>query len=68
MENSKILVNRLNAFVSWENWIAILDELAALHPLYVLPDHGAFGDATLISKQRAYLAGLLAAEPSNNPR
>jgi glyoxylase-like metal-dependent hydrolase (beta-lactamase superfamily II) len=53
---------------SWENWIAILDELAALHPIYVLPDHGAFGDATLISKQRAYLAGLLATESSNNRR
>lgn len=53
---------------SWENWIAILDELAALHPIYVLPDHGGFGDATLISKQRAYLAGLLATESANNPR
>jgi glyoxylase-like metal-dependent hydrolase (beta-lactamase superfamily II) len=53
---------------SWDNWIAILDELAALHPIYVLPDHGGFGDATLISKQRAYLAGLLATESGNNTR
>jgi glyoxylase-like metal-dependent hydrolase (beta-lactamase superfamily II) len=53
---------------SWETWIAILDELAALHPIHVLPDHGAFGDATLISKQRAYLAKNLAAEQGKNAR
>jgi glyoxylase-like metal-dependent hydrolase (beta-lactamase superfamily II) len=44
---------------SWQIWIAILDKLAALQPLHVLPDHGAFGDAGLISEQRAYLSGLL---------
>jgi glyoxylase-like metal-dependent hydrolase (beta-lactamase superfamily II) len=43
---------------SWQTWIAILDKLAALQPLQVLPDHGAFGDARLISEQRAYLSGL----------
>jgi len=44
---------------SWETWIAILDKLAALQPLHVLPDHGAFGDARLISEQRVYLSSLL---------
>jgi cyclase len=43
---------------SWQTWITILDELAALQPLYVLPDHGAFGGALLISEQRAYLSHL----------
>jgi len=47
---------------SWQTWIAILDKLAALQPLYVLPDHGAFGDARLISEQRAYLSGLVNAD------
>lgn len=36
-------------------WIAILDKLAAFEPLHVVPDHGALGDASLISEQKAYL-------------
>lgn len=43
---------------SWATWINILDQLAALKPLHVVPDHGEFGDATLISAQRAYLLTL----------
>jgi glyoxylase-like metal-dependent hydrolase (beta-lactamase superfamily II) len=43
---------------SWQKWITILDELAALRPVYVLPDHGAFGDATLIDEQRNFLSRL----------
>jgi glyoxylase-like metal-dependent hydrolase (beta-lactamase superfamily II) len=43
---------------SWEMWITILDELAALRPVYILPDHGAFGDATLIDEQRSFLSRL----------
>lgn len=39
-------------------WIGILDQLAALQPLHVVPDHGGFGDATLISDQRARIAAL----------
>lgn len=39
-----------------EVWIAILDKLAAFKPLHVVPDHGALGDASLISEQRAYLS------------
>lgn len=41
--------------VTWADWIRILDELAALKPRYVLPDHGATGDASLIDEQRRYL-------------
>jgi glyoxylase-like metal-dependent hydrolase (beta-lactamase superfamily II) len=52
----------------WKTWIAILDKLAALQPLHVLPDHGAFGDASLISEQRAYLSSLLSTESSQRRR
>jgi glyoxylase-like metal-dependent hydrolase (beta-lactamase superfamily II) len=38
---------------SWAAWIAILDKLRDLHPVYVLPDHGAFGGPELIDAQRA---------------
>ncbi|MGC3982416.1 MAG: MBL fold metallo-hydrolase [Steroidobacteraceae bacterium] len=44
---------------SWQTWMDILEQLAALKPLYVLPDHGEFGDASLLSEQRAYLSTLL---------
>jgi hypothetical protein len=41
---------------SREKWIEILKKLAALQPLHVVPDHGALGDASLISDQIAYLS------------
>jgi hypothetical protein len=48
--------------------MAILDKLAALQPLHVLPDHGAFGDARLISEQRIYLSSLLPTGSSQKQR
>ena len=53
---------------SWEIWITILDELAALRPVHVLPDHGAFGDATLIDDQRRYLSHLMSVGAGPNRR
>jgi glyoxylase-like metal-dependent hydrolase (beta-lactamase superfamily II) len=44
---------------SWQTWIDILDQLSALRPAYVLPDHGEWGDASLIDAQKAYLRSLL---------
>lgn len=41
---------------SWQTWIGILDELAALKPLHVVPDHGEWGDASLIDAQKEYLS------------
>jgi glyoxylase-like metal-dependent hydrolase (beta-lactamase superfamily II) len=38
--------------VTAKDWIPLLDRLAALHPLHVVPDHGEPGDASLISAQR----------------
>ncbi len=37
-------------------WIQILDKLAALKPLHVVPDHGDLGDSSLISDQRATMS------------
>lgn len=37
-------------------WVKILDQLAALKPLHVVPDHGELGDATLISDQKAMMS------------
>ena len=41
---------------SAKTWLAILEKLAALQPLHVVPDHGPFGDASLITEQRAVLS------------
>jgi glyoxylase-like metal-dependent hydrolase (beta-lactamase superfamily II) len=41
-----------------KSWIAVLDKLAPLKPRYIVPDHGALGDGSLIAQQRAFLADL----------
>ncbi|HEU4619221.1 MAG TPA: MBL fold metallo-hydrolase [Gammaproteobacteria bacterium] len=40
---------------SAEAWVAILEKLAALDPVHVVPDHGPIGDASLISDQIAQM-------------
>jgi len=43
------------------NWLVILDKLDALHPRWIVPDHGdEVGDASLIGKEREVLKGLQA--------
>jgi hypothetical protein len=37
-------------------WIGVLDRLAALNPMHVVPDHGEPGDVNLIKAQRESLA------------
>jgi glyoxylase-like metal-dependent hydrolase (beta-lactamase superfamily II) len=41
-------------------WIAVIDQVAPLKPKQVAPDHGPLGDASLIGKERAFLADLQA--------
>jgi glyoxylase-like metal-dependent hydrolase (beta-lactamase superfamily II) len=40
------------------NWIAILDQLAARKPRYIVPDHGPLGDSSLIPQYRAFFVDL----------
>src|SRR5580704_152711 len=40
------------------SWIAVLDKISALHASYVLPDHSAPGDGSLVSKERAFISGI----------
>jgi glyoxylase-like metal-dependent hydrolase (beta-lactamase superfamily II) len=39
-------------------WLATLDELTGLKPSSVVPSHGKIGDATLIARDRAFLAAV----------
>ena len=50
-----------NADASLKGWLAILDNVEALHPKFIVPDHGApIVDASQIGTQRAYFLALQA--------
>ena len=55
-----VIVNRFfpimpDAESSGKNWLAILDDLEAIHPRIVVPGHGEVGDASLFGKEHDYL-------------
>lgn len=54
----KIVPNIPGADASVKNWLKILDELEPLHPRYIVPDHGALGDGSLIGKERAFILDM----------
>jgi glyoxylase-like metal-dependent hydrolase (beta-lactamase superfamily II) len=48
-----------NEDASLKGWLTILDQVQALHPKYIVPDHGAaIVDATQIDTERAYFMAL----------
>ncbi len=50
-----------NADASVKGWLSILDNVEALHPKFIVPDHGAaIVDASQIGVERAYLIALQA--------
>lgn len=50
-----------NADASIKGWLSILDNVEALHPKFIVPDHGApVVDASQINTQRQYLLSLQA--------
>ncbi len=57
---SKLVPNMPNEDTSPKNWIAILDKLAPLKPRFIVPDHGALGDGSLIARERAFLVDVQA--------
>jgi glyoxylase-like metal-dependent hydrolase (beta-lactamase superfamily II) len=54
----KIVPNIPSDDASVKGWLAILDQLEPLKPRFVVPDHGALGDGSLIAKERAFLLDL----------
>lgn len=54
----KIVPNIPSADASVKNWLKILDQLEPLHPRYIVPDHGALGDGSLIGKERAFILDM----------
>lgn len=52
---NKLVPNMPNEDASVKGWLSLLDQLAPLNPRYVVPDHGALGDGSLIGKERAFI-------------
>jgi glyoxylase-like metal-dependent hydrolase (beta-lactamase superfamily II) len=40
------------------SWLAVLDKIAALNALHVLPDHSAVGDGSLVAAEKAFITDL----------
>jgi hypothetical protein len=40
------------------SWLAVLDKVAALKPLHVLPDHSAPGDGSLVELETRFITEL----------
>ena len=55
---NKLVPNMPNEDASVKGWLSILDRLEPLKPRYVVPDHGALGDGSLIGKERAFLVDV----------
>ncbi|HEY2014983.1 MAG TPA: hypothetical protein VGH38_15855, partial [Bryobacteraceae bacterium] len=55
---NKLVPGMPNADSSVTGWLAILDKLEPLKPRFIVPDHGALGDGSLIAKEKAFLSAL----------
>src|SRR5580693_1962958 len=40
------------------SWLTVLDKIAALNPLHVLPDHSAPGDGSMIAAEKKFISDL----------
>jgi glyoxylase-like metal-dependent hydrolase (beta-lactamase superfamily II) len=40
------------------SWLAVLDKVAALNALHVLPDHSAPGDGSMVAREKQFIADL----------
>jgi glyoxylase-like metal-dependent hydrolase (beta-lactamase superfamily II) len=55
---NKLVPSMPDEDASAKNWIAILDQLEPLKPKFIVPDHGALGDGSLIAQERSFLVDL----------
>ena len=55
---NKLVPGMPNADSSVKGWLALLDRIETLEPKYIIPDHGGFGDASLIHQQRAFMRNV----------
>jgi glyoxylase-like metal-dependent hydrolase (beta-lactamase superfamily II) len=55
---NKLVPGMPNDDSSPKGWLALLDKIAPLQPIHIVPDHGALGDGSLIAQERGFLDDL----------
>ena len=55
---NKVVPNIYGAGGTPASWIAVLDQVAKLGVLHVLPDHSAIGDGSLVAQEKAFITDL----------
>jgi glyoxylase-like metal-dependent hydrolase (beta-lactamase superfamily II) len=55
---NKVVPNIYGAGGTPASWIAVLDQIAKLGSLHVLPDHSAVGDGSLVAQEKAFIADV----------
>ena len=55
---NKLVPSMPNASASAKGWLAVLEKITPLNPRYVVPDHGALGDGSLVAEEHAFLQDL----------
>jgi glyoxylase-like metal-dependent hydrolase (beta-lactamase superfamily II) len=55
---NKVVPNIYGAGGTPATWLAVLDQVAKLGTLHVLPDHSAIGDGSLVAQEKAFIADL----------
>jgi glyoxylase-like metal-dependent hydrolase (beta-lactamase superfamily II) len=55
---NRISPNIICASCSPRQWVAVLDHVAELKPVRVVPDHGDLGDGALVAQERGFLVSL----------
>jgi glyoxylase-like metal-dependent hydrolase (beta-lactamase superfamily II) len=52
---NKLVPNLPNEDATVKGWLALVEQAEALHPRYVVPDHGNLGDGSLVAQEKAFL-------------
>ena len=55
---NKVVPNIFGAGGTPASWIAVLDQVARLGALHVLPDHSAIGDGHMVEQERTFIVDL----------
>ena len=58
MVQNKVVPNIYGDGGTPSSWLAVLDKVAALDALHVLPDHSAPGDGSLVAAEKTFIAAL----------
>ena len=58
MVQNKVVPNIYGDGGTLAGWIAVLDQVAKLGAVHILPDHSAVGDGSLVAQEKAFITDL----------